>query len=72
MDLEKIAGITHGYVGADLEAVVREAALNALKRESDYEKVIVNEGDFMNAINQYNLLHSGSLDSRSLTPHGKT
>jgi len=50
VDLEKIAGITHGYVGADLEAVVREAALNALKRESDYEKVIVNEGDFMNAI----------------------
>lgn len=50
VDLEKIAGITHGYVGADLEAVVREAALNALKRETDYEKVIVNEGDFMTAI----------------------
>lgn len=30
--LEEIANITHGFVGADLEALTREAAMNALKR----------------------------------------
>jgi CDC48 subfamily AAA family ATPase len=30
--LDKIAGITHGFVGADLAAVGREAAMHALKR----------------------------------------
>jgi len=32
IDMEKIAGITHGFVGADLAAVGREAAMHALKR----------------------------------------
>jgi transitional endoplasmic reticulum ATPase len=30
--LEEIASVTHGFVGADLEALTREAAMNALKR----------------------------------------
>lgn len=31
VDLQKISEITHGYVGADLEALCREAAMNALR-----------------------------------------
>jgi transitional endoplasmic reticulum ATPase len=32
VSLEKISRITHGFVGADLEALAREAAMHALKR----------------------------------------
>jgi len=32
VNLERIAEITHGFVGADLEALVREAAMSALRR----------------------------------------
>jgi len=32
VDLEKLAEITHGYTGADLAALVKEAALHALRR----------------------------------------
>jgi len=31
VDLQKISEITHGYVGADLEALCREAAMNVLR-----------------------------------------
>jgi transitional endoplasmic reticulum ATPase len=32
VDLERLAQITHGFVGADLEALCREAAMNALRK----------------------------------------
>ncbi|MCD6138090.1 MAG: AAA family ATPase, partial [Deltaproteobacteria bacterium] len=32
VDLEKLAEMTHGFVGADLAALCREAAMNALRR----------------------------------------
>lgn len=32
VSLEKIAAITHGYVGADLEALARESAMSALRK----------------------------------------
>lgn len=32
IDLEKLAAITHGFVGADLAALAREAAMQALRR----------------------------------------
>ena len=32
VDLERLAAITHGFVGADLEALSREAAMSALRR----------------------------------------
>jgi transitional endoplasmic reticulum ATPase len=32
VDLERLAAITHGFVGADLEALSREAAMNALRQ----------------------------------------
>lgn len=32
MDLEKLAAVTHGFVGADLAALAREAAMHALRR----------------------------------------
>lgn len=40
VDLEKLAEITHGFVGADLEALAREAAMTALRKilpQIDYE-----------------------------------
>ncbi len=39
VDLEKIADITHGFVGADLAALAREAAMNVLRKLVDEEKV---------------------------------
>jgi len=44
VDVEKLAEITHGFVGADLEALAREAAMTALRRifpviSSDLEEV---------------------------------
>lgn len=32
VDLEKLSQITHGFVGADMEALCREAAMNALRK----------------------------------------
>lgn len=32
LDLEKLAAVTHGFVGADLAALAREAAMQALRR----------------------------------------
>jgi len=32
VDVGKLAGITHGFVGADLEALAREAAMSALRK----------------------------------------
>lgn len=32
VDLEKLASITHGFVGADLEALAREAAMTSLRK----------------------------------------
>ncbi|MFW9958361.1 MAG: CDC48 family AAA ATPase [Candidatus Odinarchaeota archaeon] len=32
LDLEKLASVTHGFVGADLSALAREAAMQALRR----------------------------------------
>ena len=58
----KIADITYGFVGADLAALTRESAMNALRRylpEIDLdkpiptdvlEKMIVTEDDFMEAL----------------------
>ncbi|MFH1859816.1 MAG: AAA family ATPase [bacterium] len=40
VDLERLAGITHGFVGADLEALAREAAMSSLRKilpKIDYE-----------------------------------
>ena len=39
VDLEKLAKMTQGYSGADIEAVCREAAMNALRRDIKTEKV---------------------------------
>ena len=39
VDLEKIASMTDGYVGADLAAVCREAGLNAYREDPEAEKV---------------------------------
>lgn len=63
VDLERIASITHGFVGADLEALCKEAAMRALRRvlpEIDFEKesipaeilnkIVVRMDDFMEAL----------------------
>jgi len=41
VDIDKLAEITHGFVGADLEALCREAAMSALRKimpEVEFEK----------------------------------
>ncbi|MEM4687409.1 MAG: AAA family ATPase, partial [Zestosphaera sp.] len=48
VSLEEIAKKTEGYSGADLTALVREAALNALRR--DYEATQVTREDFEYAL----------------------
>jgi len=63
VDLERLAAITHGFVGADLAALVKEAAMNALRRvlpqidlEAEkipaevLEKIQVTMGDFEQAL----------------------
>jgi transitional endoplasmic reticulum ATPase len=51
VDMEKLAEITHGFVGADLEALAREAAMTALRR-------ILPQIDFEMAEIPYELLMS--------------
>ncbi|MFA5294444.1 MAG: CDC48 family AAA ATPase [Methanoregulaceae archaeon] len=65
VDLDEIANITHGYVGADLAALCRESAMHALrnvlseidytKREIPYEiisKLTIGKENFMNAFRE--------------------
>ena len=51
VDMEKLAEITHGFVGADLEALAREAAMTALRK-------ILPQIDFEMAEIPYELLMS--------------
>ena len=63
IDLDKFANLTHGYVGADLSALCKEAAMRSLRRilpelnlEDDIipieilNKITVSEDDFMGAL----------------------
>ena len=65
VDLKKLADVTHGFVGADLEALAKEAAIRALRRilpEINLEaqsipgdilnKIIVKMGDFQDALKE--------------------
>ena len=62
VDIKRLAQITHGYTGADMSALCREAAMKALRRympeinleegtipPSILEKMVVNMDDFVNA-----------------------
>jgi transitional endoplasmic reticulum ATPase len=63
VDLNKIASLTHGFVGADLEALTKEAAMNVLRKNLNQiktdqenipqeilEKLIVKQEDFIEAL----------------------
>lgn len=63
VDLEYFAGITHGFVGADLEALAKEAAMKALRRylpeidldedeipQEVLEKLEINKKDFIEGL----------------------
>jgi transitional endoplasmic reticulum ATPase len=65
VDLKHLANVTHGFVGADLEALTKEAALHALRRilpEIDFEaesvpaeilnKIIVEMNDFQESLKE--------------------
>ncbi|MCZ3364451.1 MULTISPECIES: CDC48 family AAA ATPase [Methanobacterium] len=64
VDLEKIAEVTHGFVGADLESLAKESAMRVLRRilpeiKADEEipkevlqKMIVKEADFRAALKE--------------------
>ncbi|MEL9998427.1 MAG: AAA family ATPase, partial [Sulfolobales archaeon] len=49
VDLEKLAELTEGYSGADLEALVREAALVALRENLNAS--VVESRHFITALN---------------------
>ena len=62
--LDDIAGLTHGFVGADLEALAKESAMNVLRKnlpslkldddekipQEALEKLIINHQDFLDAL----------------------
>ncbi len=63
VDLDDLADRTHGYVGADIEALAKEAAMTTLRRvlpevdleerqldEDILDKLVVSGDDFMNAM----------------------
>jgi len=63
VNLEKVAGVSHGYVGADLEYLCKEAAMKCLRRllpelnledekipPETLDKLIVNSEDFQKAL----------------------
>lgn len=65
IDLDHYAGITHGFVGADLESLAKESAMKALRRylpkinldeenipAEVLEKMEVNKDDFDNALKE--------------------
>jgi transitional endoplasmic reticulum ATPase len=67
LDLEKLADLTHGFVGADIENLCREAAMKALRRtlpefDDEYANpgnndlnitpITVGMSDFMNALKE--------------------
>jgi len=65
VDLKRLANVTHGFVGADLEALTKEAAIHALRKilpEIDFEadsvpaeilnKIIVNMSDFEESLKE--------------------
>ena len=65
VNLDKIASISHGYVGADLEYLCKEAAMKCLRRllpelnledeklpPETLDKLIVNGDDFQNALKE--------------------
>src|SRR5579883_784027 len=50
VDLERLAFLTHGFVGADLAAFVREAAMYAIRRflpKVDFERGMLPENDIL-------------------------
>ncbi len=63
VNLDKIASMTHGFVGADLESLTKEAAMNVLRNNLDkikvdenniapevLEKLIIRQKDFLAAM----------------------
>ncbi len=65
VNLEKIAAISHGYVGADLEYLCKEAAMKCLRRllpeinladekipAETLDKLVVNAEDYQNALRE--------------------
>jgi transitional endoplasmic reticulum ATPase len=50
VDLDVFAARTHGHVGADLEALVKEAAMSALRDRANREELRVTRHDFETAM----------------------
>ena len=63
VDLDKISSLTHGFVGADLESLTKEAAMNVLRKnlhkikldeetipQEVLEKLVISQDDFMSAL----------------------
>ena len=61
VNIDKLAKITHGFVGADLESLAKEAAMIVLRRivpeiadevsEESLSKLVITQKDFLDALN---------------------
>lgn len=61
VSFEEIASSTKGYSGADLKSVCREAALEALRRNS--QSPLITQGDFVVALSRIKPVLSGEIES---------
>ena len=50
VDLDSLAARTHGFVGADLESLVKEAAMAVLRDRANREELVVTAADFESAM----------------------
>jgi transitional endoplasmic reticulum ATPase len=50
VDLDALAARTHGFVGADLESLVKEAAMAVLRDRANREELVVTAADFESAM----------------------
>jgi transitional endoplasmic reticulum ATPase len=50
VDLDRLADRTHGFVGADLASLVKEAAMSTLRDRANREELVVTAADFESAM----------------------
>ena len=54
VDVDKLAARTHGFVGADLESLAKEAAMTALRRarhgDGQLDRIVITRADFESAM----------------------
>jgi transitional endoplasmic reticulum ATPase len=69
VDLEKLAAMTHGYTGADLAALVKEAAMSAIRRFIQEKKIELDKPVGKEILRELNVTWKDFLNAmRSIQP----